>query len=49
LGSALLIAVLAIMVWLLYRALEDQLSVGPESDSGRILLPALSLALVVLT
>ena len=48
LGSALLIVVLAILVWLLYGALESQLSVGPESDSGRLLLPALSLALVVL-
>ena len=49
LGSALLIAVLAILVWLLYRALGEQMSVGPESDSGRVLLPALSLALVVLS
>jgi two-component system nitrogen regulation sensor histidine kinase NtrY len=48
LGSALLIAVLAILVWLLYEALGEQMSVGPESDNGRVLLPALSLALVVL-
>ncbi len=48
LGSALLIIVLAILVWLLYRALGEQMSVGPESDSGQFLLPALSLALVVL-
>lgn len=48
LGSALLIAVLAVLVWLLYRALEEQLSVGPESPSSLVLLPALSLALVVL-
>jgi len=49
LGSALLIVVLAILVWLLYRALGEQMSVGPESDSDRVLLPALSLALVVLS
>ncbi len=48
LGSALLIAVLAILVWLLYGALGEQMSVGPESDRDRVLLPALSLALVVL-
>jgi two-component system nitrogen regulation sensor histidine kinase NtrY len=48
LGSAMLIAVLAILVWLLYGALGEQMSVGPESDSGLVLLPALSLALVVL-
>ena len=48
LGSALLVAVLAILVWLLYRALEEQMSVGPESVGGQFLLPALSLALVVL-
>jgi two-component system nitrogen regulation sensor histidine kinase NtrY len=48
LGSALLIAVLTILVWLLYRALGEQLSVGPEAPGGLVLLPALSLALVVL-
>ena len=48
LGSALTIIVLSVLVWLLYGALEEQMSVGPESDSGQLLLPALSLALVVL-
>ena len=48
LGTALLIVVLALLVRSIYVALTEQMSVGPQSVSGQFLLPALSLALVVL-
>lgn len=47
-GTVVLVVVLAILVRLLYGALLAQMSVGPQSVSGPVMLPALSLALVVL-
>jgi len=48
LGTALLIVVLAVLVRLLYVTLREQMSVGPQSSSSQLLLPALSVALVIL-
>ena len=48
LGSILSILGLTLIVWWLYRSLEENMAVGPEATTSQWLLPALSLALVVL-